>query len=1109
MLQFVLGDLTQDHFQWCIADAHQQLVNNDGVEIYTLVPDHMKFDAEKAMFRGLKAQQQHNESIYGNLNVNVYSFTRLSWVFLKDTGILSKPHLSRLGQEMVVRYVLLTHEKDLKHYKLEARKQGFITRLSELFQQFRRGNVDTDLLEQFVKSYQPKDISQEALLNKMRELTLLYHAYTKHITHQFLDTEQLYEQLVNYIQATDLSKTVVYIHGYERFNAMELKVVHALIRACQKVVVTLPLPKHKIKQTRFDALGYIPQQTYQQLLHFATSEKMPVAFDVDLTHTTRNYSKGMQALLTFWEDTYSNKSVSLEKMPNDDLMLHTFATKYEEVEAVAKLISYYVHEKGYRYNDFYVLMRQVEDYETLLEPIFKESRIPLFFDNASAMSLHPLIECIASLYDIEKRYYQYNDVMRFLKTYLPPFATSDAVDLLENELLANGYSGGWWFKADEWENEAIRQAFLKCVVPFFEQLKSAQTMKEAASLLYQFLLELKVPQTLLKWRDDFIALGELERGKKQEQAWTTFVQLLDEFVLVLGDVSFDKEMFYRVLITGFEQSEFNLVPASLDQVNVASVDGKRLSPKKMVFVIGAQPTQFPKMYDQQSLLSQDDIGALQPYFSQDTYLDLSSNYRTRVEPFVAMNVWVSALEKVFIFATASSSQSAYMHLLANHFDTPTIDFNQLIGVGKMAVRQIVRSLNVEASPLDTNVSKKVIQGIEQSPKLAKWFAFLKTSLQYTNQPKPLINAQQLYQGQLHLSISQLESYFGDPFSHFLKYGLKLKERATLELSAANIGNVFHAVLDGIHQNILKENKQLRNLTLDDVVHLTQQELNRTFDLPQNQVFNRTKSMQFSKRLIEETLQQTIMELYRQNQMTSLNTIATEMRFGTQAQAGMLSVPPIPIDSKTAVHLRGIIDRLDANDHYYSVVDYKSSDRQFKLEQFYEGVSLQLMTYLYVANAYFAKDKHPIGAFYREVNFEYQMAQQVDEERLMMKQKGLIVSPSQVLKELDDNQAIYHARLTTKGEYVKNQPFIFETTQLPLLFNYLMAKIKEAGHRILSGDISLYPIENSPYIPSLNEYRSISLFDATQSTNRYRRFEKPNTYDDILMKIQQKVGEVHD
>lgn len=1102
MLQFVLGNAMANYFQWCIEDIADKLSKNKNQPIYVLVPEHIKFDAEKALLKGLK-DKQGNLALYGNLDVNVYSFSRLAWALLKNTGVLSKTHLTATGQQMMVRYILTTNVDKLTYYKLESRKKGFIEQLTTLFSQFRRGNVDVETLEKFVTTTETKTLSQQARQKKMAELTWLYDAYLQHVQGQFLDTEDLYHQLANYIQTHDVSDVIIYLYGYERFNAVELQVVESLLRSAGQVYMTLPLDKHNIDAKRFQPLSYIPQQTYHRLVNFCRENRIPLVFDTEVLTGKERYTNDMQTVINFWQHAFSNQAITFEPTTQEALAIERFATTYEEVESVAKLIQYYVHEKGYRYNDFYVLMRQVEDYETLIEPIFKESYIPLFFDNATAMSTHPLIEFIASLDVIDNRYWQYTDIMRLLKTQLLPFVTLDDIDLLENELLANAYAGSWWFNQDEWENETVRQSILTCLVPFFETLKTAQTMKEAATMLFNFLLENSIPQTILSWRDYQISQGDLEKAKKQEQAWDTFVALLDELVLILGEQPFDRIVFFDVLVNGFEQAEFNLVPATLDQVSVASLDGKRLLPRKMVFIIGATPTQFPKAYDNRSLLSYDDVKRLEEHLPQQSYLDLSTAYRTRVEPFVVMNAWLSALEKVFVFSSVSEQEATYTQLLKKYLKNTQINLDDLVGVGKMAVRHVVKHHTETANNVLSQTVKQVVEQIENSPLLNNWYEFIKSSVTYNNLPQPLNNAKELYEGDLHLSITQLESYFADPFSHFLKYGLKLKERQTLELTTANIGNVFHFVLDGVHQILLKQGKQLRDLTIDELLDLTHSQLQVTFKLPENKVFERTKSLQFSKRLIEETLQQTLLELQQNNREVLLNTTHTELLFSSMYQNSGLVVPALSIADNRKLYLRGIIDRLDSNTNYFSVVDYKSSDRQFKLQQFYEGISLQLMLYLYVSTNHLKKDKSPIGAFYREVNFEYQIAKDETQNRELIKQKGLIVAPSHVLSEIDPNHTVYQVRVAKSGEYVKGQSHIFNSTQLPVLFDYLLMKVSQAGNRLLAGDIALYPIEDNSFIPSLNEYRSISLFDATNPTNNYRRFER---LDDVFQRIQEKVGE---
>src|SRR5699024_3160167 len=123
--------------------------------------------------------------------------------------------------------------------------------------------------------------------------------------------------------------------------------------------------------------------------------------------------------------------------------------------------------------------------------------------------------------------------------------------------LAYGYRGSDWTKDEDWvyarfeledelkqneheqhiQNQAnfVRQTFKDSIVPFINQLTDDKTNKEIATLLYQFMSDIGVIKELQKWRDQLIDLGELTEARAHEQAWDTFILLLDEFVEVLGD----------------------------------------------------------------------------------------------------------------------------------------------------------------------------------------------------------------------------------------------------------------------------------------------------------------------------------------------------------------------------------------------------------------------------------------------------------------------------------------------------------------------------------------------------------------------------------------------
>lgn len=79
---------------------------------------------------------------------------------------------------------------------------------------------------------------------------------------------------------------------------------------------------------------------------------------------------------------------------------------------------------------------------------------------------------------------------------------------------------------------------------------------------------------------------------------------------------------------------------------------------------------------------------------------------------------------------------------------------------------------------------------------------LTSSLTYTNDVGKLSSelAQKLYGEHLFVSVSQLETYYRNPFEYFLRYGLRLRVRPEFAMTPADTGSLDHATLDQVFKN---------------------------------------------------------------------------------------------------------------------------------------------------------------------------------------------------------------------------------------------------------------------------------------------------------------------
>lgn len=1093
MLQFLLGGLLSDK-QTVMIERMKQLYAQEQIQqVFYLVPDHMKFDSEIEILR----QYNGDHALSGSIHTQVYSFTRLAWFLLKDTGLLTQRALSQSGLSMLLRHTLLQLEADLVIYRGQVHKQGFIEQLLELFLEFKSGHLTADWLKQ--ESVDTEETKQVDIAQKIAELSQIYEAFTQALVGHYIAKDDLLDALVSQILTSDLSQTAVFVHGYERFTAQEIRVVEALLTKAHSVTMTLPIVNPQaLAQENF--LSYVPVQTYHRLLQIAKKHHVKVLVDQWVTTMKPAYQADMRQLITTWENMYTQHVTndSGEKEDNQALTTTAFANKTEEVNAVIKEITRLVAMKQYRYKDIHILMRQVEDYEDLIRPLFKESQLPVFIDNAESMANHPLVECLSALQAIADKNWQYEDVMRLLRTQLMALGTIEEIDLLEQELLKQGYVYRyWWEHEDSWGiHESVRQRITQTILPFLDELKQAETMAQASRLLYHFLVTSGVKQAVLNLRNAYLDEGQLEKAKQQEQVWQTFTTLLDEFVLILGERVYDSHVFYETLLSGFQQTEYSLVPPSLDQLTVSSVDSKYVSPAKVVFVLGAGHMQFPKSYDNTTLLNDKEREWLQQRCHETAYLGLPTKYRTMIEPYVAYHVFARASEKLYIsYAKDTQQESPYMRLLSQRFNPQQLPVSY--GAYHQMVREVLRQFYdayTAHTPID-QTAKALWAYLITHAEFKKRLQPVAGSLTYQNIPVRLADPKALYEGKLHLSVSQLEMYFKDPYSHFLQYGLRLKEREILEANAADIGNVTHDTLDQLYKTLHQQQQRIEQLDDQQLTTLVQQTLQQVMTHAKYRVFSRNNTMRFTQVILADTLQYVARTLRDYARIVPIETVATEWSFDSvdRKDPQTLRIAPVALENGEYLHLRGKIDRMDIVDgQYMSIVDYKSSDKKFDPQKFFMGTGLQLMTYLHVMSLnhqqFHVAKEALLGAFYYHMHYKYELVDKAVDtrERKLQKLSGPIVLPSHLANQVADISRIYPMQLTKSGEYYATMKNVITPDQIGVYFDYLQYKIKQAGDAIWRGDIPLSPLENERFLPSLEQYRSVSLFDATLPENQKRQ-----------------------
>lgn len=265
---------------------------------------------------------------------------------------------------------------------------------------------------------------------------------------------------------------------------------------------------------------------------------------------------------------------------------------------------------------------------------------------------------------MKNRRYGYETMFRYLKSGLIGIDNDD-INLLENYVLANGIKGKKWFdekwdyritqslsgQESEFELELkekineIKNRVLEPIVILQEKLRGKNRVKEICRYIYEFLLDINMPETIESLIVNFKDKGELDVANQYSQVWDIVVDILDQMVELMGDEIISLEKFIKLITLGFDEYELGLVPPSIDQVLVSSVDRMKNPDTKYLYLVGTTDGVFPLITKDSGILSDNDRESLG---NKGIEVDIDSKTRSFEEQFLVYKALTSTSKNLTI-----------------------------------------------------------------------------------------------------------------------------------------------------------------------------------------------------------------------------------------------------------------------------------------------------------------------------------------------------------------------------------------------------------------------------------------------------------------------------
>ncbi len=1114
-----------------------------------IVPDQFTMQTQKDVVR------MHPS--HAIMNIDVLSFGRLSHRIFEEVGLSSFSVLDDVGKSLILRRVSDILGDKLPVIGSNMHKPGYIDEVKSTISEFMQYGIsdkDLEILEE-------KAGSRGALQRKLKDLRLLYSKFHSYIQGKYITTEETLDILCSSIHKSNLIKnSVIVFDGFTGFTPIQYRVIRQLLEMAQEVIVTITTDtREELYAAKYDEqeLFMLSKKTVldlEKLEYDLACDEMKNVGTLPDFYTWRElkdrskdiiirseHVKRLEKIpsLSFLEENLFRYNTNRFTDEPKEIEIFDASTPEAEVRQTLIKISDAIRSGEYAYRDIAIVCGSLEEYGEIIAKSAERFGIPVYIDRNSSLMLNPFIEYITSAINIVISGYRYEDVFHYMRSGLTAFSMEDT-DLLENYVRALGVKGQKQWndrfsrhmpthfkarissdKAAEMEVarmeklEGMRQT-LSSDLDILNKVKKG-TAKEIADALITFIEAGDCKGKLEKYRDMFVSQGNLKKSKEFEQIYDKVMKLLYQIGDLISTDVLTLAEFRDILNVGFGDIEVGTIPQDVDRIIVGDMERTRLKEIKLLFFIGVVDGAIPSSSGTGGIISDIDrqflvdLGTgveLAPTPRQQMYIQRLYLYMNMTKPTDKLFLSYSELggdgksrRPAYLIPKL---QQMYPELIITRpengsFESQNVSVKDSVANAAELVRKYASGLCDDPEKNNLALLLHVLSAYEEENGKILDKLVSAAFAHYENKPLAKMLALSLYGASLENSVSRLELFASCCYAHFIKYGLGLNEREDYDFDVADLGTVYHEVLEKYTTEIMQRKIDWRELSDAESEHILNQALMECVDRYGDTILRSSARNQHMIERIHRILSRTVGVLKYQLGKGLFNPAFLEMDF---REAGNLDEINVTLSDeetnkiKEQMKLKGRIDRIDlyedSNHVYLKVIDFKSGRKKFSIASLYHGLQLQLVMYMNVAAAAEkklsgGKDVIPAALLYYHVDdplidgSDNLQPDDIDKAiREELKMTGLVNEDNEVIQLLDSGLSgksdVIPVSYNKNGSLSATSQTISDDNYVKLS-DYVNKKIKEFGKRILDGDIEVNPYEaGTRESCTYCQYRSICGFD---------------------------------
>ena len=998
-IRFLLGPAGSGKTFHCLQEIRAELdASPEGLPLLLVAPKQATFQLERQILS--------DPEVPGYTRLHVLSFERMALFFLRKLKRPPVKLLSEEGRIMVLRSIVEIQQSHLRIFRGSAGSPGFIRELSATLHDLERHGLTPTKLTAIAS-----ELKATPLFHKLSDLALLSREYSQWLQDVKLqDPSQLLVLATAAIrQAQDdnavlefpLSFRSLWLDGFAELTAQELDFLAALLPLGEQATLAFCLDPAAPAETWLSVWTTVRRTVERCRERLAAAG--PISEEIlDRVHSRNRFAhnRDLAALEKGWSDGFR-----FSAMTEAPKAVRIVCCDNPEAEATfaAREINRFVRQ-GARYRETAVMVRDLAGYHDIVKRVFRKYQIPFFVDLRPAVGHHPFAEFNRNVLRTVAYGWSHEDWFATLKSGLGG-GEKGLIDELENLALARGWSADFWQSGNREQqmkdlSPMLQQATERLLAPYraFVQICGQDPDGSAlANALERLWDALRIPQALAAWTEEETASpSPFQMPSMHSQVWELVRNCVSNIGLAFANRSMPLSSYVDVLESALAGLTIGVIPPSLDQVLVGSVDRSRNPDLRLCCLLGLNDRLFPKEPSSTPLLSN----------WEDEQLERASGgSRLSLRGFLARERFYG-----YIAFTRAREKLALTHSLADSAGRALLPSLFLSGVRKLFPGLAEENFSLKHSLERVEHSHELaVSFFQQRQKGAEAIMSGRPSIFDSEEFLPMrsalesiasfadetisdlsqLVAERLYGPVLKTSVSRIEQFAACPFRFFVHSGLQGRERVRWEADARQEGSLQHEVLRRFHEHLQQQSRAWRSLEPEEARSRIMQLTGEVAKEFADGLFQSSAANRFAATSVARNLGNFIAVIIGWMDHYRLDPWAVEVAFGYEQN----SLPPweLSLDEKHKLHFRGKIDRIDIfvsedkSTVWCAVIDYKSRSKQLDTLLCSNGIQLQLPAYLNVLRRVVNCEKTfgvqrliPAGVFYVSLRGRKPMAKTRDE-----------------------------------------------------------------------------------------------------------------------------------